>query len=62
MPSKKPYMQARTDQSIIDKMQHIAKNNSRSLSKEIEFLCKKHIAAYELEHGEIILPDQIQDN
>lgn len=58
MPSKKPYMQARTDQDIIDKMQHIAKNNSRSLSKEIEYICKQHIAAYEAEHGKIIIKEE----
>lgn len=56
MPSKKPIIHFNTEQWIIDKMMHIADDNSRSLAKEMEFLCKRHIEAYEAEHGEIQLP------
>ena len=41
MPSKKPIIHFNTDQWIIDKMKYIANENSRSLAKEVEFLCKK---------------------
>lgn len=53
MPSKKPVLHLNTDQEIIDKMKFIAKQNSRSLAKETEYLCKKHIEAYEAEHRKI---------
>lgn len=53
MPSKKPIIHFNTDQWIIDKMKYIAEENSRSLAKEMEFLCKQSIKKYELEHGEI---------
>ena len=53
MPSKKPIIHFNTDQWIIDKMKYIANENSRSLAKEVEFLCKKNIKEFEKEHGEI---------
>lgn len=53
MPSKKPIIHFNTDQWIIDKMKYIASENSRSLAKEMEYLCKQRIKAYELENGEI---------
>lgn len=58
MPSKKPVLHLNTDQEIIDKMKHIAKENGRSLAKETEMLCKNHIKAYEAEHGEIRIPEE----
>ena len=42
-------------------MQFIAKENNRSLSKEVEYLYKKHIYAYENEHGPIILLATLQE-
>lgn len=53
MPSKKPIIHFNTEQWIIDKMKIIAENNSRSLAKEMEHMCKQKIRAYEEEHGEI---------
>ena len=53
MPSKKPVINFHTEQWIIRKMKVIAEENNRSLSKEVEQLCKKHIAKYEIEHGSI---------
>ena len=63
MPSEKPVLKANTDQWVIDKMKYIAKTNERSVAKEVIYVCKAHIAAYEAEHGEIILPDpdQLED-
>lgn len=55
MPSKKPLMAVRTSDEIKQKLEIIAEYNSRSASKEIEFLIKKHIQEYEAEHGKIIL-------
>lgn len=57
MPSKKPIIHFNTDQWIIDKMKYIAEDNTRSLAKEMEHLCKQHIKKYELEHGEIKIDD-----
>ncbi len=53
MPSKKPMVTFHTEQWIINKIKVIAEENNRSMSKEIELLCKNHIKKYELENGEI---------
>lgn len=46
MPSDKPRITFVTDQWIIDEMKIIAEEHGRSMSKEIEMLCKKHIQNY----------------
>ena len=43
----------RLDDDLREKLRYIAEKNSRSLNKEIEFLVKKHVEAYEKEHGAI---------
>lgn len=43
----------RLDDTLREKLRIIAESNSRSLNKEIEFLVKQHIQAYEKEHGTI---------
>lgn len=43
----------RIDKEIIEKAKVIAKENGRSLNKEIEYLLKNHISQYEKEHGPI---------
>lgn len=53
MGTKLPILKGNTEQWVIDKMKIIAKENSRSLSKELEHACKQHIKKYELENGEI---------
>lgn len=58
MPSKKPIIHFNTDQWIINKMKHIAEEHSRSLAKEMEYLCKKHIKEYEAEHGKIQIEEK----
>jgi hypothetical protein len=58
MASKLPIIHFHTEKDIIDKMKFIAKQNSRSLSKETELSCKIHIKEYEDIHGEIKLTEE----
>lgn len=62
MPSKKPIIHFNTDQWIIDKMKHIASENSRSLAKEMEYLCKQRIKNYEAENGEIDIEENSNES
>ena len=48
----------RLDDTLREKLRWIAEQNSRSLNKEIEYVVKQHVTAYEKEHGEIILPEK----
>ncbi len=45
MPSNKPRITFVTDQWIVDEMKRLAELHNRSMSKEIEMLCKQHIQA-----------------
>lgn len=56
MPSKKPQFVIRTEQEVLDKLAYIAEQHERSSTQEIVYLIKRHIKAYESEHGEIQLP------
>lgn len=58
MPSKLPTINFHTEQEIISKMKFIAKQNSRSLSKEVEYQCKQTIKAYEAKHGPIRVEEE----
>lgn len=53
MPSKKPYIQIRTDDTTIKKFDFLAKQDRRSMSNLGEVLVLDYIKAYEAEHGEI---------
>ena len=53
MPSKLPILKMNTSQENIDKMKIIAKNNKRSMAKELEMIVELHIKQYEAVHGEI---------
>lgn len=53
MPSEKPRINFVTEKWLIEKMKYISDAENRSMSKEIERLCKLHIARWESEHGEI---------
>lgn len=53
MPSEKPRINFITDPILIKKMKFIANQNDRSMSKEIERLCKLHIQEYEEVNGKI---------
>ena len=57
MPSQLPRFTFRTDSSLLEKLRYIAKKNSRSANKEIEFLIKKHIENYETQNGKIEIND-----
>lgn len=61
MPSKKPIIHFNTEQWIIDKMKVIANENSRSLAKEMEYMCKQRIKKYEEENGEINISEEMKD-
>lgn len=43
----------RIEKEILEKAKLIAKENGRSLNKEIEFVLKKHITQYEKDYGVI---------
>ena len=58
MPSKKPYIQIRTTNEIIEKFKIIAETENRSSSNLGETIIKDYIHKYEAEHGEIMLPEQ----
>lgn len=66
MPSKLPIIKANTSEENIIKMKFIAKENKRSLAKELEFIVEKHIDEYEKEHGKIELcrmtPNEIMED
>lgn len=53
MPSKLPVIKANTKEENIIKMKTIAKQNKRSLAKELEYIIEKHIKEFEAENGEI---------
>lgn len=53
MPSEKPRIVFITDEELIKKIKFIANVNDRSMSKEIERLCKKHIKEFEAINGKI---------
>lgn len=53
MASKKPQLKTYTTKEIIEKFNHIADAENRSVSKQLEYIVKKEIQKYEKEHGEI---------
>ncbi len=46
----------RLDATVLEKVRVIAKENGRSINKEIEMVLKAVIAEYEKQYGEILLP------
>lgn len=54
MPQANPYP-LRVDKPLLEKFKVIAKNNGRSVNKEIEQLIISAVSNYEKEHGEIII-------
>lgn len=55
---RNPHYAVRIPELTMDKLKYIAGHNGRSANKEIEQLILAHIAAYEKEHGEIVLTDE----
>lgn len=45
----------RIPKEIMEKGKVVARENGRSLNKEIEIILKQHISSYEQEHGEITI-------
>lgn len=52
----------RIDKATMDKFKVIAKNNGRSVNKEIEFILKNIVYDYEQQHGAISVPEQPTSN
>ena len=52
----------RIDKTILEKVRYTAKENGRSLNKEIEFILRAHIKRYEKENGEIPVNPADTDN
>lgn len=53
MPSDKPKIVIRTEQSIIDKLDIIAREQNRSRANLAEYIIKDFISQYEENHGRI---------
>lgn len=53
MPSNKPQILVRTTEEIKKKIEYIAIENNRSVSKEVELLIKKYVKRYEEDNGVI---------
>lgn len=58
MPSKKPYIQIRSDESTIKKFSNIATLECRSMSSLGEYIVKQYIQTYEAEHGPITIEEE----
>ena len=52
-----PQIKTYTTKENVEKFKYIAEQHNRNSSKELEMLVKKHIAAYEQEHGVTTVPD-----
>ena len=50
--------QMRFDETLYEKTKIIADAELRSVNAQIEYFMKQGIAAYEREHGPIVLPDE----
>lgn len=46
------------DETILDKLNIIAKNNCRTRNKEVEYALKKYVEQYENLYGEIQIEEQ----
>lgn len=51
----------RIDKTIMDKFKVIAKNNGRSVNKEIEFILRSVVSEYEKQNGSISLDQPTKD-
>lgn len=48
-----PPFSVRIEKDVMDKMRILAKENGRSLNKQIEFAVKQYLKTYEAENGEV---------
>lgn len=51
MPSTIPPFSLRIPDYLLEKLRFLAKQNKRSLNKEIEYVLEQYIAEYEKKHG-----------
>lgn len=51
MASKKPQLNIRTDQELIDKIKKIADKERRSLAKQVEVILAKYAEEYEAQES-----------
>lgn len=58
MAQANPYP-LRIESKLMEKFKVIAKQNGRSVNKEIEQMIISYVASYEKEHGEIITPSDL---
>lgn len=56
MPSDLPRLTVRMEKELIDKVNVIAKKESRSTNQQIIYILKKYIEQYERENGRISDP------
>lgn len=56
MPSNLPRLTVRMEKELIDKVNVIAKKESRSTNQQIIYILKKYIEQYERENGRISDP------
>ncbi len=50
---QEPPFSVRIEKDVMDKMRILAKENGRSLNKQIEFAVKQYLKTYEAENGEV---------
>lgn len=61
MPKKQEYVfSLRLPIEHMDKLRIVAKENGRSINKEIEILVKQHLEQYEKEHGVISVKESLE--
>lgn len=53
MNDSQPRYTLRVNRIVLNKLAYIAKYNGRTKNKEIEWLIRQHIQAFEAEHGTI---------
>ena len=53
MPSDLPRLTVRTEKELIDKVNILAKKESRSTNQQIVYILKKYVEQYEQDNGRI---------
>ena len=56
MKQSNPYP-LRLEDILAQKLKYLSNQNNRSYNKEIEFILKKYMEQYEMEHGKILLAE-----
>ncbi|MFA9379487.1 MAG: Arc family DNA-binding protein [Acetanaerobacterium sp.] len=52
MPSNLPQFTIRIDPVLLEKLRYVAEYNARSANREVELLIRRHVEAFEREHGQ----------